>query len=72
MFRLICPHNLPFIMCFFSQWDRGEWLGSRGSGEGPRVLCLMGPLLHSAAAVSQDYSAVWFHQMRQRRWTGTV
>lgn len=59
-------------MVSFSQWDREERWGSRVSGEGPQDSRLMGPLLHSAVAISQDYSAVWFHQMRQRHWMGTV
>lgn len=38
----------------------------------PHYSHLLGPMLHSMAAVSQDYSAVWFYQMQQRHWMGTV
>ena len=60
-----------FHVSFSSRTERSVRV-AKGSGEGPQDFHLMGPLPHSAAAVSQDYSAVWFHQMQERHWMGTV
>ena len=69
-----CPHD-SFSSCSFLSVGQERSGGLMGGGirwGPPRTPASWAPLLHSAAAVSQDYSAFWFHQMRQRHWMGTV